>query len=153
MRRSLLQPLAQDLRAGTRPALLRAARRVYALAFVALALPGLPLGGLYHLTAPPPVPLWAVLVLTALGVGLAALATRLAARAAHDPALSPDRAALTAAIQAASAPGSAFLVGCGLLGDALGMALLWTLALATAWAGWTQLAGWVRDPQAAPAPA
>ncbi|MFC4638130.1 hypothetical protein [Deinococcus hohokamensis] len=149
MRSSVVQALARDLQAGTRPSLLSAARRTYGLALVALGLPGLPLGGLYLLTGPAPLPLWALLAVAGLGAVLAVFALRLAAQAARDPLLSPARAALMAAIQAAAAPGTVFLLGCALLSDLRGLALLWTLALFLTWAGWQKLAGWVRDPQVA----
>ncbi|MFC4426703.1 hypothetical protein ACFOZ9_10790 [Deinococcus navajonensis] len=149
----MLQQLTHDLQEGTRPALLRAGRRAYGLAFVALGFPGLPLGLAHLLTGPAPLPFWAPLVLAILGVALAAVALRLAGQAARDSTVSAGRAALTAAIQAAAAPGTMFLLGCGLLADVRGLALLWALTLVTAWTGWRQLAGWVRDPQAASSPA
>lgn len=143
----MLQSISSDVQAGTRDALVRAARRAYTLAFLALAVPGLPLGGLYLLTRPGALPLSAVLGLGGMGIGFAAAAFWLAGRAARDPALPPARAALTAAMQAASAPGIAFLLGCALLHDLRGVVLLWALALCAYLLGYGQLAGWVREPQ------
>ncbi|ACO46905.1 hypothetical protein DEDE109153_11475 [Deinococcus deserti] len=143
----MLQSISRDLQTGTRDGLIRASRRAYTLAFLALAIPGLPLGGLYLLTRPERLPLGAVLGLGGMGIAFAGAALWLAGRVARDPALPSSRAALTAAMQAASAPGITFLLGCALLHDLRGVILLWVLALCAYLVGYGQLAGWVREPQ------
>ncbi|GGK23865.1 hypothetical protein GCM10008955_16850 [Deinococcus malanensis] len=143
----VLQSISRDLHLGTRDAMICASRRAYTLAFLALAVPGLPLGGLYLLTRPNVLPVGALLGLAGLGVVFAGTVFWLAGRVARDPALPPTRAALTAAMQGASAPGIAFLLGCALLHDLRGLLLLWGLALAAYLLGYGQVPGWVRGPQ------
>ncbi|WP_189006655.1 hypothetical protein [Deinococcus malanensis] len=143
----MLQSISRDLHLGTRDAMICASRRAYTLAFLALAVPGLPLGGLYLLTRPNVLPVGALLGLAGLGVVFAGTVFWLAGRVARDPALPPTRAALTAAMQGASAPGIAFLLGCALLHDLRGLLLLWGLALAAYLLGYGQVPGWVRGPQ------
>lgn len=142
----MVHSISRDLRLGTRDALIRAARRAYTLAFLALAVPGLPLGGLYLLTRPGTLPVSALLGLAGLGMVFGGAVFWLAGRVARDPALPPSRAALTASMQAASAPGIAFLLGCALLHDLRGVSLLWGLALCAYLLGYGQVPGWVREP-------
>ncbi|WP_288432979.1 hypothetical protein [uncultured Deinococcus sp.] len=116
---------ARDLRAG--PAGLdRAARRAFHLALLALAAPGLPLGALYLLSGPAPFPAAAAWGLGGLGLAFGLVALRLARRAARDvQAGPPGRALLAAAMQAASAPAVAFLLGCAALNQPLAWGLCW----------------------------
>ncbi|MBB5234571.1 hypothetical protein [Deinococcus budaensis] len=141
----MLEALARDLHAGAPADLTRAARRAQALAFAALAAPGVPLGLLYLLTRPAPLaPAW-VAALALLGAALALLPLRLSRRAARDPAGPPARAALTAALQAAAAPAVPFLLGCACLAQPAAVLSLWSvaaLAFALARAG---VPGWVRE--------
>lgn len=120
---------ARDLRAG--PAgLARASRRAFHLALLALSVPGLPLGALYLLSGPAPYPA-AAWGFAALGLGLGLLALRLARQAARDmQGGPPGRAALTAAMQAASAPAIPFLLGCAALHQPLAWGLCWAAAAA-----------------------
>ncbi|GGL10486.1 hypothetical protein [Deinococcus radiotolerans] len=141
----MLDTLTRDLRAGTRTALLRAARRAYLLALGALAVPAVLIGTVLLLSPAQPdraaaVILWAVAV--ALGLG----AFVLARRAAHRADLSAPQAALTGAIQASSAPGVPLLLACAFAGTPLlGLSLLITGALLHLLV-WRQLPGWVREP-------
>jgi len=141
----MLEALARDLHAGALADLTRAARRAQALAFAALAAPGLPLGLLYLLTRPEPLAFGWVAALALLAAGLALIPLRLARRAARDPAGPPARAALTAALQAAAAPAVPFLMGCAVLAQPAAALALWgiaALAFALARAG---VPGWVRE--------
>ncbi|MFC3832259.1 MULTISPECIES: hypothetical protein [Deinococcus] len=143
----MLERLTRDLRSGTRDGLIRAARQAYALALGVLAVPGVVLGVILLLSAPPQTPGPAVAGLLLLGVGLAAVALYLAYQAARRADLPARQAALTAAIQAATAPGVLLLLGCALLGQPLAVAAFWALALGTYALVWRQLPGWVRDPE------
>ena len=112
------------------------------LAFVVLALPGLPLGLLYLLTRPAPLG-WlvtAALFLTALLLGLGTL--WLARRAVVNPQIPREQRALSAAIQGASAPAVAFLLGCASLSSWPAALLLWGLAAAFYALVWRQLPAW-----------
>lgn len=141
----MLEALARDLHAGDPADLTRAARRAQALAFAALAAPGVPLGLLYLLTRPAPLaPGW-VAALAGLGAVLALVPLRLARRAARVLPGPPGRAALTAALQAAAAPAVPFLLGCAVLAQPAAALALWgiaALAFALARAG---VPGWVRE--------
>ncbi|GMA14776.1 hypothetical protein E5F05_19900 [Deinococcus metallilatus] len=140
----MLDTFARELRAGTPADLTRAARRAQAVALLALALPGLPLGGLYLLTKPAPLPFPWVAALALLAALLALAALRLAHRAARQPVQPPSRAALTAAIQAAAAPAAPFLLGCVFLAQPLALALLWLVAALACAAAWASVPGWVK---------
>lgn len=141
----MLEALARDLHTGAPGDLTRAARRAQGLAFAALAAPGVPLGLLYLLTRPEPLaPAW-VAALTLLGAVLALVPLRLARDAARDPSVPPARAALTAALQAGTAPAVPFLMGCACLAQPAAVLALWgvaALAYALARAG---VPGWVRE--------
>lgn len=119
---------ARDLRDG--PAgLTRASSRAFHLALLALAAPGLPLGALYLLSGPAPSPAAVAWGLAALGLGFGLVALRLARQAARDVRGGPPgRAALTAAMQAASAPAVPFLLGCAALHQPLAWGLCWAAA-------------------------
>lgn len=140
----MLDAFARELRAGTPADLVRAARRAQALAFLVLALPGLPLGTLYLLTKPAPLPPTGVAALGLLAALLAWIALRLARRAARDPGQSPSRTALGAAMQAAPAPGVPFLLGCALFAQPAALALLWLVAALAYFLAWNSVPGWVR---------
>lgn len=126
----MLDALTRDLRGGDAAGHLRAARRAHLLAFLTLAAPGLPLGALLALLRPLRVEGLAtqagVLLLVTL---LAGVAWHLARRTARDETLPVPQRALAGAMQAATAPGLAFLVGCAFLAAPLFAALLWTFAL------------------------
>jgi Kef-type K+ transport system membrane component KefB len=143
----MLHAFAQDVRSG-RAGLIRAARRAYLLAVLALALPAAVLGGLLLLTRPAPVPLPALLVLGGLALALALGALTLARNAAGRTDQPARQAALTGAIQAATVPGVPLLLACATLSQ--GEAVLLFLGLAAAlhlWV-WARLPGWVREPEA-----
>jgi len=127
----MLEALTRDLRAGDAAGHLRAARRAHLIAFLTLAAPGVPLGALLAVLKPLRVDGLAtqagVLLLVTL---LAGVAWHLARRTARDETLPAPQRALAGAMQAATAPGLAFLVGCAFLSTPLFAALLWTLALA-----------------------
>ena len=140
----MLEAFARDLRAGTPADLTRAARRAQAAAFLILALPGLPLGGLYLWTRPAPLPLpWAA-ALVGLAALLALVALRLARRAARDRIQPPPRAALTAVMQGGTAPAVPFLLGCVFLGQPAVLGVLWLIAALALAAAWASVPGWVR---------
>ncbi|GGM07597.1 hypothetical protein [Deinococcus aerophilus] len=144
----MLEALIQEMRAG-RAGLIRAARRVYLWALLALALPGAVLGGLLVWTRPVPVPLPALLILggVALGVSLVALTlARYAARKKDQPA---HQAALTAAIQAATVPGVPLLLACATLSQGWAVLSFLILALILHLWVWKQLPDWVRGPETA----
>ncbi|GAA5513866.1 hypothetical protein Dcar01_02614 [Deinococcus carri] len=141
----MLDAFARDLRGGTPADLTRAARRAQMVALAVLALPGLPLGGLYLLTRPAPLPLPWVAALGLLAAGLALLALRLARGAARDPQPPPPRRALAAAIQAAPAPAIPFLLGCAFLAQPAAWAVLWGVAVLAGVVAWASVPGWVRE--------
>lgn len=143
----MLEALRHDLRAGTRDGLTRAARRAYLLALALLAIPGLVFGTLLLLTRPVPTPPPAFLGLLGLSLGLALLALYFARKAAHRTDWPARQAALTGAIQAATAPGVAFLLGCTALNQPQYLLAFWVLALALHALVWAQLPGWVRAPE------
>ncbi|EYB66782.1 hypothetical protein DEIPH_ctg075orf0017 [Deinococcus phoenicis] len=140
----MLDAFARELRAGTPADLTRAARRAQAAAFLALAVPGLPLGGLYLLTRPAPLAAVWVAALALLAALLALVALRLARRAARDPVQPPARTALAAAMQAGTAPAVPFLLGCAFLAQPAAVALLWGLAVCAYAAAWASVPGWVK---------
>lgn len=143
----MLDALLTDFRAGTREGLLRAARRAFALAFGVLALPGLPLGALYAgLGHPQPLD-WPVLLgLFALAAVLGVFALHLARRAAREPGQPVGRAALSAAIQAGTAPAVPLLLGCACFAQPPALLAFWLLAAALYAFGRGQLPGWVQEP-------
>ncbi|MDB5044269.1 MAG: hypothetical protein JWQ08_319 [Deinococcus sp.] len=140
----MLQALAQALNSGEGADLLRAARRAYTLAFTALAVPGLPLGALYLLTRPAPTPPAGVVGLVLVALILAGAALYLARRAARDPLLPPRRTALSAAMQAGTAPAVPFLLGCATFSQPAIAAGLWVLAAVLYAAAWRLIADWMR---------
>ena len=145
----MLEPLLKDFRSGTREGLLQAARRAFMLAFAALALPGLPLGALYAVLGRPARLDWLEgAVLLGLAATLGGLTLHLAQRAAREPGQKPPQAALTAAIQAATAPAIPFLLGCAFLTQPLALLAFWAVAYALFTAARSRLAGWVKAPQA-----
>ena len=147
----MLDSLTRDLHSGDRAGLLRACRRAYLLALAALALPGLPLGALLAAVNPAPLTgLGGVLAVTLLAVVLAGVTARLARRAAQSPDLTARQAALTGAIQAATAPGVPFLIGCAFLTSGAALLPLWGVALLAHVLVWRQLPGWLR-PERPPA--
>lgn len=103
--------------------------QVFHLAFLALAVPGLVLGGIYALTRPATYPPDAVLGLAVVGLLIGIAAVYMAKNSARDPRLKPQQAALTAAMQLASAPAVPFLLGCTALNQLLALGVLWGLAL------------------------
>lgn len=140
----MLEALARDLRAGTPADLVRAAHRAQAAAFLILALPGMPLGGLYLLTRPAPLSLLWAAALVGLAALLALLALRLARRAARDTLQPPARAALAAAMQAGTAPAVPFLLGCAFLAQPAVLAALWLVAALAFAVARASVPGWVR---------
>ncbi|MBB6016074.1 hypothetical protein ACFP9V_14850 [Deinococcus radiopugnans] len=143
----MLESLVRDLRSD-RAGLIRAARRAYLLGLAALTLPGLVLGAVLALTRPAPVPFAAVLALLALALVLALVVLRLARRAASTPEVPARQAALTGAIQAATAPGVALLLACATLSQGVSVLLFVVLAAGLHLVVWAQLPGWVREPDA-----
>lgn len=143
----MFQTFAADVRAD-RAGLLRAARRAYLLGLAALTLPGVVLGAALALTRPASIPFPAVLALLALALGLGLVALRLARTAANNPELPARQAALTGAIQAATAPGVALLLACATLAQGWVAGLFLLLAAALHVVVWARLAGWVREPEA-----
>jgi len=139
----MLEAFARELRAGTPADLTRAARRAQAVAFIALAAPGLPLGGLYLLTRPAPLSLPWMGALVGLAALLALLALRLAHGAARDPRIPAPQVTLNAAMRAATAPGVPFLLGCAFLGQPDALAALWLVAALAFRVAWTRVPGWV----------
>lgn len=126
---------------GTPQEQLAGARLALGLAFLAPTLPGLPLCLLYALTHPPldsPQSLGFV----ALGLGLGGLSVWLARRAALNPDLPREQRLLTAAIQGASAPAAAFLLGSLCVVTPLSWLALWGLAALLYGGLWRQLAVW-----------
>ncbi|PNY83034.1 hypothetical protein [Deinococcus koreensis] len=143
----MLEAIARDFQAGTREGLICAARRAYGLALLALAVPGVVLGGLLWLSGPASTPWPAVAGLLGLGLVLAAGALYLAHQVARRPDLPARQAALTGSIQAATAPGVLFLLGCTLLAQPLALAAFWALALGLHALVWSRLPGWIRTPE------
>lgn len=140
----MLETFARELRSGEAADLTRAARRAQAVAFLALALPGLPLGGLYLLTRPAPLHLpWAA-GLAGVAALLALVVLRLAGMAARGGGQPPSRPALTAAIQGGAAPAVPFLLGCAFLGQPAVLALLWAVAALALVLAWSSVPRWVR---------
>ncbi|MFB9990732.1 hypothetical protein ACFFLM_01850 [Deinococcus oregonensis] len=148
----MLKALAQDLSSGQGADLLRASRRAYALAFAVLAAPGVPLGALYLLTRPTPTPLAGLLGLVGVALLLACTALYLARRAARDPLLPPRRTALSAAMQAGTAPAVPFLIGCATFSQPVVTVGLWVLTAVLYAAAWRLIAGWMRPASSSPLP-
>ncbi|MFT2720009.1 hypothetical protein ACMT4L_08405 [Deinococcus sp. A31D244] len=147
----MLDSLTRDLHSGDRAGLLRACRRAYLLALATLALPGLPLGLLLAAVRPLTLgSLGGVLGAALLAAALAGVAAYLARRSAQAPDLIARQAALTGAIQAATAPGVPFLIGCAFLGSGAALLALWGVALLAHALMWWQLPGWLR-PERSPA--
>lgn len=146
-RPGLLARLSAALR-GTPAERVAGLRLALRLAFLTLALPGLPLGLLYLLTRPAPHDLTtgAALCLTALVLGLGTL--WLARRAAVSPQIPREQRGLSAAIQGASAPAVAFLLGCASLSSWPVALVLWGLAAAFYAFVWRQLPVWAAQDKA-----
>ncbi|CAM3862495.1 hypothetical protein [Deinococcus frigens] len=143
----MLETFVRDVR-GSRDGLMRAARRAYLAGLLALALPGVVLGAVFALTGPAPVPVSALLVLVGLALVLSLGALHFARKAAHTTEQPARQAALTGAIQAATAPGVPLLLACATLSQWLAVALFVVLAGAMHVLVWAQLPGWVREPEA-----
>lgn len=104
--------------------------RAYHLAFLALAIPGVPLGLLYWLSRPAAHTLTTAAVLIGVSVALAAVVFEKVRRtAAITPAPLPVPERLTAAIQLGSAPGVPFLLGCSSFHDLPTWLGCWAVAL------------------------
>lgn len=144
----MLNSLLRDVRARSHDGLIRAARRAYLLTLLAVAVPGLPLGLGFLLTHPTPVSLPALLGLLLLAALLSGAALHFARKVANNTDLPAQQTALSGAIQAATAPAVPFLLGCTALAQPLALLLFWALALALHALIWTQLPGWVRQPEA-----
>ncbi len=144
----MLEALARDLQ-GSPEQLRGAARLAFHLAFAALAVPGAVLGVLYALTRPAPYPSSGVIGLGAVALLLGGAALYLARQSGRDPRLTPTQAGLTCAMQLASAPAVAFLLGCAALHQWQALALLWGLALALYLYARTQLPQLVRPERGA----
>ncbi|WP_034386531.1 hypothetical protein [Deinococcus sp. YIM 77859] len=143
----MLEAFVRELRAGTPAELTRAARRAQVFAFLVLAAPGLPLGALYLLTRPAPLPPSWVAALVLLGALLAWVALRLAHQVVSDAVQPPARRVLTAAIQAATAPAVPFLLGCVCLHQPAALAALWLVAALAYAAARARIPGWVKAAQ------
>lgn len=126
----MLERLSRDLNASDPAIQKRGSLRAFHTVLLCLALPGLPLGLLYWLSRPAPYPLWAALGLAGLGAALGLAALHFARHTARDPRLPPKEAALTSAMQLASAPAVPFLLGCAALHQPLALLLLWLTAAA-----------------------
>lgn len=137
----------RDMRAD-RAGLVRAARRAYLLGLAALALPGVVLGAALLLTRPAAIPLPAVVALLALALVLGLVVLRLARNAANNPEVKARQAALSGAIQAATAPGVPLLLACATLSQWPAAGLFALLAAVMHAVVWAQLPGWVREPEA-----
>ncbi|BDP40168.1 hypothetical protein DAETH_01370 [Deinococcus aetherius] len=140
----MFEALARDLRAGTPADLTRAARRALVAAFLVLAVPGLPLGGLYLLTRPALLPAGWVAALVLLAAVLAAAGLHLARLAARDPARPGAQVALTAAMQAGTAPAVPFLLGCVFFQQPAALAVLWLVSALAFVLAWGSVPGWVK---------
>ncbi|WP_102127606.1 hypothetical protein [Deinococcus planocerae] len=134
----MFEALARDLRTGTPADLTRAARRAFVAAFLVIAVPGLPLGGLYLLTRPAPLSAGWVTALVLLAAVLAAAGLHLARLAARDSTGPGPQVTLTAAMQAGTAPAVPFLLGCVFFSQPTALAALWlvsALAFVLVWRG------------------
>ena len=141
----MLRPLANLGDAPTRPRLLAALRRVYALNLAVLGLPGLLVGVPLGLFTPAHPSLWALLGLSVAGLLCAVLALTLAQQKTKTavPGTPEGRASvLSAAIQAASAPAAPLLMACTALKEPLSLLALLTLALLSGLVGWWLLGLW-----------
>ena len=104
--------------------------RAYHLAYLVLAVPGVPLGLLYWLTKPAPHGATIALALVGVSVLLAGVVLEKVRRTianAQTPLPAPER--LTAALQLGSAPGVPFLLGCSSFHDVLTWLGCWAVAL------------------------
>lgn len=122
----MLEQLARDVKAGTPEARRQALNRVYHLALLALALPGLPLGLLYRVTRPATFSWPITLALVLLAVFFAAYVLW---RNRSVPADQPLAERLTSAMQLAAAPGIPFLLGCAAFHDLKTWWSCWLVAL------------------------
>lgn len=120
----MLETLLRDFQ-GTPEQQRQAYLKVFHLAFLVLAGPGVLLGGAYWLSRPASYAAGAGLSLAALGLLLGLLALWLARRSGRDSRLPPRQARLTATIQAASAPAAPFLLGCAAFHVPLAWAACW----------------------------
>ena len=143
----MLEGFTRDIRSGSRVGLIGAARRAYLLALAALAGPGVLLGVVLALGRPTMTPLLAAVVLYALAAALATWALRRARQAAFQLDRPIRSAALGAAIQAATAPGVVFLLGCTLAHQPVLLAGFWVTAGLLHWRVWSWLPTWVREPE------
>jgi uncharacterized membrane protein YfcA len=143
----MLDGFVRDMRAD-RAGLVRAARWAYLLGLMALTLPGAVLGVVLLLARPAPMPFPAVLALLVLALILSLVALRLARTAASNAEVPARQAALTGAIQAATAPGVPLLLACATLSQGLSVGLFLILAGVMHAVVWTQVPGWVREPDA-----
>ena len=152
----MLRPLT-DLGAAPSPLrLLAALRRAYALNLAVLAVPGLLLGVPLGLLSVPPTSPPALLGLAVAAAVCALLALGLAQRrvGAAQPGTPQGRdAALSAAIQAASAPAAPLLMACTALRSPLSALALLLLALLGWWAGGWLLKRWAWQIGRRPTPA
>lgn len=140
----MLRAFAHDLRGGTATDLIRAARRAQLYALLALAAPGLPMGGLYLLTRPAPLPTAWLGGVVLLAAALALISLRLAHSAARDPVPPAAHTALNAAMRGATAPAVPFLLGCAFLSQPAALAGLWGLSALAFLAARALVPGWVR---------
>ncbi|WP_425145967.1 hypothetical protein [Deinococcus sp.] len=141
----MLRPLAHLTDAPTRHRLLAALRRLYLLNLAALTLPGLLIGVPLGLLLPAKSAWLALLGLALAGLLCAALALALAhhkVRAAVPGTPEGRDLALSAAIQAASAPAAPLLMACTALKDPLSLLALLALTLLSLLAGWLLLGVW-----------
>lgn len=143
----MLDSFVRDMRSD-RVGLVRAARRAYLLGLMTLTLPGAVLGVVLLLARPAPMPFPAVLALLVLALVLALVALRLARSAAGNTEVPARQAALTGAIQAATAPGVPLLLAYATLSQGLSVGLFLILAGVMHAIVWTQVPGWVREPDA-----
>lgn len=141
----MLRPLANLGDAPTRPRLLSALRRVYALNLALLSVPGLLIGVPLGLFTPAHSSLWALLGLSVAGLLCAVLALSLAqqkAKAATPGTPEGRDSVMSAAIQAASAPAAPLLMACTALKEPLSLLALLALTLLSWLAGWLLLGLW-----------
>ncbi|GGR02532.1 hypothetical protein [Deinococcus ruber] len=129
----------------TRPHLLAALRRLYALNLALLGLPGLLIGVPLGLFTPAWSSLPALVGLCVAGLLCAVLALALAQQKmkAAIPGTPEGRdLAMSAAIQAASAPAAPLLMACTTLKEPLSLLALLTLTLLSGLVGWLLLGLW-----------
>ncbi|ULH14700.1 hypothetical protein MF271_11880 [Deinococcus sp. KNUC1210] len=141
----MLRPLTGLGDTPTRSRLLAALRRLYLMNLGLLALPGLLIGVPLALFTPAWASLPALLGLSAAGVLCAVLALALAQqkmKAATSGTPEGRDLAMSAAIQAASAPAAPLLMACTTLKEPLSLLALLTLTLLSGLMGWLLLRLW-----------